>query len=90
MASDTNPTDRAPERRRPSNLRIVAAALLDFFTIFFVARYVIALIFGGANESGFHLNGGPALLLLAGIVIYFWAGSRYAGGTIWQRILGTR
>jgi hypothetical protein len=42
------------------------------------------------TNDGFNLTGGPALVLFAVIVIYFWVGSRYAGGTIWQRILRTR
>ncbi len=36
------------------------------------------------------LNGMPALVLFAVIIIYFVVGTRYAGGTIWQRILKTR
>jgi hypothetical protein len=32
----------------------------------------------------------PALILFALIAAYFWFGSRYLGGTIWQRILRTR
>jgi hypothetical protein len=90
MASDARPTDKAPEPRRPSQLRIVAAAILDFLTVFFIGGYVISLLFGGRTQQGFQLNGGPAFLLFAVIVLYFWLGSRYAGGTIWQRILRTR
>ena len=29
----------------------------------------------------------PALILFALLIVYFVAGSKYLGGTIWQRIL---
>ena len=70
--------------------RKVVAAILDFLTIFFVAGYVIALLTGNTTEGGFQLNGMPALVLFIVIIAYFWLGMRYAGGTLWQRILRTR
>ncbi|GIL00767.1 MAG: hypothetical protein BroJett030_06660 [Alphaproteobacteria bacterium] len=70
--------------------RKVVAAILDFLTIFFVAGYVIALLTGNTTEGGFQLNGMPALVLFIVIIAYFWLGMRYAGGTLWQRILKTR
>ena len=70
--------------------RIILAAILDFFTAFIVLGFVIATIFGGRTEGGFHLSGLPVLLLFALIVVYFWAGKRYFGGTVWKRILGVR
>lgn len=66
--------------------RIILAAVLDFFTAFFVLGYVVAAFTGGNTAEGFQLNGWPALLLFALIVGYFVAG-RYVGGTVWQRIL---
>jgi hypothetical protein len=70
--------------------RKVVAAILDFLTIFIVGGYLIARFTGGTTEGGFELSGVPALILFAAIILYFWLGSRYAGGTIWQRILRTR
>ncbi len=78
------------EERKVSQLRIVAAAILDFLTIFFLGGYIIGKATGNTTESGFQLNGLPALILFAVIIAYFVIGSRYAGGTIWQRILKTR
>lgn len=66
----------------------VVAAILDFLTIFFVAGYVIAQFTGETTEEGFQLNGASALLLFAIIAAYFVVGRKYAGGTLWQRILG--
>ncbi len=70
--------------------RIVLAAILDFFTILSAGGYVIGKLTGGTTDGGFELNGWPALVLFALIAAYFWLGSRYAGGTLWQRILRTR
>ncbi len=78
------------DERKVSHLRIVAAAVLDFFTIFFVGGYIIGKLTGNMTESGFSLNGMPALLLFAAIIVYFVVGAKYAGGTIWQRALKTR
>jgi len=41
----------------------------------------------GTTQGCFELSGMPAIIV---IIAYFWLGSRYAGGTLWQRILGTR
>lgn len=72
-----------------SHLRIVFAGILDFFTAFFVFGYLIAKFTGDTTEKGFQLNGAPALILFALVVAYFVIGNRI-GGTIWQRILGTK
>ncbi|MEZ5801344.1 MAG: hypothetical protein R3D29_13900, partial [Nitratireductor sp.] len=73
-----------------STWRKVVAAILDFFTIFVIGGYVIAKLTGNTTNDGFQLNGIPALILFAVIIAYFWLGSKVAGGTLWQRILGTR
>lgn len=67
--------------------RIIVAAILDFITAFFILGYIIGALTGGLTENGFQLNGLPALALFVAIFAYFWAGRKYAGGTIWQRIL---
>ena len=75
---------------QPATWRIVLAAIFDFLTAFFVLGYAIASIFGGKTEDGFRLNGLPALLLFALIVVYFVVFNRYLGGTIWKRIFHAR
>ncbi len=52
----------------------VTAVILDFRTIFLVGGYVIGRITGTNTENGFSLAGGPAWVLLALIVIYFFVG----------------
>jgi hypothetical protein len=52
--------------------------------------YAIGDLTGGLTEDGFDIKGGPALVLFALIVLYFVVGSRYLGGTVWQRRLGVR
>jgi len=70
--------------------RKVSAAILDFFTIFFVLGYTIAQLTGNVTNEGFKLEGMPALIMFALIAVYFVAGTKYLGGTIWQRILYRR
>ena len=73
-----------------STVRKVFAAILDFFTVFLIGGYVIGKFTGNTTDSGFSLNGIPAIILLVVIIAYFWIGYKYAGGTIWQRLLRTR
>jgi hypothetical protein len=65
----------------------VLAAVLDFFTAFFLFGWLIGYFTGNTTEEGFNLKGGPAFLLFALLVAYFFVGRRYAGGTLWDRIL---
>lgn len=76
--------------KQPATWRIVLAAVLDFFTAFFVLGFLIASIFGGRTDAGFNLEGGPAILLFAAIVGYFLIGNRMFGGTLWKHILKAR
>ena len=69
--------------------RIILAAILDFFTIFALAGYVIAMFSGSTTDSGFQLRGIPAVLLFAVMIAYFVL-ARRVGGTLWQRILRAR
>jgi len=74
----------------PSTFRKVVAAILDFFTVFAIGGYAIANATGNVTDGGFSLNGAPALLLFGLIAAYFYVGYKYAGGTLWQRILSAR
>jgi hypothetical protein len=67
--------------------RKVLAAILDFATVFFGGGYLIGYLTGNLTSEGFKLEGLPALILFAVLIVYFVAGSKYLGGTIWQRIL---
>jgi DMSO reductase anchor subunit len=67
--------------------RKILAAILDFVTVFFGGGYAIGGLTGAVTAEGFKLEGIPALVLLGLVVAYFAAGSKYLGGTIWQRIL---
>jgi hypothetical protein len=71
----------------PSTWRIVLAAILDFFTAFFILGFVVAYFSGGLTEGGFELSGLPALIMFALIILYFVVFNKYLGGTIWKRIL---
>lgn len=70
--------------------RRITAIILDFITVFFGGGYAIGALTGSLTADGFKLEGMPALLLLALTVIYFVAGNKYLGGTIWQRVLYPR
>ena len=69
--------------------RKVLAAVLDFVTIFFAGGYAIGYLTGNLTAEGFNLEGMTALILFAVVIVYFVVGSKYLGGTIWQRILYT-
>jgi DMSO reductase anchor subunit len=69
-----------------STWRKVLAAILDFITIFVVGGYAIAKLTGNTNESGFQLNGVPAIVLFVAIGLYFWLGGKYRF-RLWKRIL---
>jgi len=73
-----------------STWRKVVAAILDFFTVFFIGGYIIGSLTGNTSDSGFSLNGMPAIILFVVIVAYFWIGYKYANRTIWQRLLRAR
>jgi hypothetical protein len=76
------------DQTRPvATWRKVLAGIFDFLTVFFVGGYVIGKLTGNLTDDGFKLEGLPALLLFALIVVYFVVGRKYLGGTIWQRIL---
>jgi len=70
--------------------RIVLAAVLDFFTAFLGFGFLIGSLTGETTQSGFNLNGASAFLLFALVVAYFVVLGKYLGGTLWQRILGTK
>ncbi len=67
----------------------IIAAILDLITSFGGFGYLIAKFTGNTTEGGFQLNGMPAIVLFVLVIGYFVAG-KYLGGTIWQRILGTK
>jgi uncharacterized membrane protein len=69
--------------------RIILAAILDFITVFAIGGYVIARFTGNLTETGFQLNGAPAIVLFALMIAYFVLAPRM-GGTLWQRILRAR
>jgi hypothetical protein len=68
----------------------VLAVILDFFTAFFAFGMAVAYVTGDTTSGGFNLSGLPALILFALMAAYFFVGRRYAGGTLWDRILGIR
>ena len=84
MSADFKPVSTP---KPASTWRRVLAAIFDFLTIFFVAGYAIGYATGGTTNDGFKLQGAPAFGLFAVIVAYFVVGRKYAGGTLWQRIL---
>jgi hypothetical protein len=79
----------SPALKKPFWRRGIAG-LLDFMTVFFGGGYVIGSLTGEMTSDGFHLTGLAALALFALIFLYFYAGWKVVGGTIWQRVLGAR
>lgn len=71
----------------PATWRIITAGILDFITAFFVLGFIVATVLGGRTDTGFKLEGLPALVFFVLIVAYFIVFNRYLGGTLWKRIL---
>ena len=80
---DTQP----PRQTTVATWRIILAIFLDALTAFMVFGYLIAVATGNTTDTGFQLNGMPALVLFALVIAYFVIGNR-TGGTLWKRILG--
>lgn len=70
--------------------RKVVAAILDFIFVFAIAGYAIGYATGNLTDEGFSLNGGPAFLLFAAVILYFVLFTRFLGGTMFQRLLRVR
>ncbi|WP_439572330.1 RDD family protein [Phreatobacter sp.] len=75
------------EPTRTATWRVVVAYLIDIFGGFLVFGYVIGLIFGGATDKGFSLQGWRAILLFVVLAAYVIGANRYIGGTIGKRIM---
>ena len=73
--------------KKASTWRVVLAAILDFITVFCVSGYLVGKLTGNLTDGGFKLEGAPALILFAVIVVYFVIRRRFLGGLVWQRIL---
>ncbi len=69
--------------------RIITAFLLDALCSLIVIGYAVAAVTGQTTEDGFQLKGWPALVSIAIVIAYFIIG-RQLGGTVFQRLLGTR
>ena len=82
--------DTKDASKKASLFKRILAGILDFLTVFVAAGWAIAELTGNTTENGFQLNGIPALILFAIIIAYFVIGRKYLGGTLWQRLLGTR
>jgi len=71
---------------KPATWKVVIAAILDFLLVFLVGGYAIAKLTGGVTESGFELNGLPALALFALVAVCF-HGAKRVGGTVFRALL---
>jgi hypothetical protein len=71
---------------RAATWKCVTAFFLDFCMVGLGGGYLIALATGETTGRGFHLHRTSTLALWALILLYFFVGRRYAGGTLWDRI----
>jgi hypothetical protein len=70
--------------------RKVLAAVLDLFSVLYIAGYAVGYLTGNLTNDGFKLEGAPAFAVFALTAIYFVVFTRFLGGTIWQRLLAVR
>jgi hypothetical protein len=68
----------------------VLALFLDFLTAFFVFGSLIASLTGEMSGDGFRLRGSSSILLAVLVMAYFYGARYFAGGTLWDWILGIR
>lgn len=83
-------SEPSPAAKSIPTWRKVVAAILDFLTVFAAGGYLIGRLTGNLTDSGFQLEGAPALILFGVIIAYFVIFTRYLGGTLWQRLLRAR
>ncbi len=76
--------------KQVASWRIILAFILDLITSFAVLGYIVASFTGDTTGAGFSLEGGPAIVLFLLVIVYFVGMNRFAGGTIWKRILKAR
>jgi len=81
---------RIEPRKPAATWRKVAAAVLDFLFVFFIAGYAVGYLTGNLTSNGFELKGLPALAVFAAVALYFVIFGKFLGGTLWQRVLGVR
>lgn len=77
-------------RKQPATWRIVTAALLDFFTAFWVFGFAVGAVTGSLTGNGFQLDGWPALLFFVLVIAYFIVFNRFFNGTIWKHVLSAQ
>jgi hypothetical protein len=75
--------------KSPLGVKWLPPSSISFF-IFAISGYVVASITGNTTDEGFDLKGGPAFIVFAIIILYFFLFRRYLGGTIFQRLLRAR
>jgi uncharacterized membrane protein (DUF485 family) len=68
----------------------VLGLLLDFFTILFLAAYLVAWASGSLTPGGFCLHGRQFLFIFVLAAVYVHIGAKLAGGRIWDRLLGIK
>jgi hypothetical protein len=84
MSESVNASSAQPVRA--AIWKRVVAAILDFFTVFYLGGLVIGYLSGHATGASFQLSGVPALILFVLIAVYFYVCRRHLGGTLWDRI----
>ena len=90
MSQTVVPQAEAQAGKPVATWRKVVAVILDLVFSFAIFGYVIAAFTGGTTDTGFDLQGGPALLLFGLVILYFIIFRRFLGGTVFQRLLGAR
>jgi uncharacterized RDD family membrane protein YckC len=84
MAEATKAKEEAPTWKK------VLAFIVDLLVSFLVLGYLVAAMTGGLTSDGFSLEGGPAFLVFALVVLYFVLMNKFVGGTLGKMLFGIK
>jgi uncharacterized RDD family membrane protein YckC len=67
-----------------------AVAIIIDTILLCILGYVIAMFTGGTTETGFNLQGGPAILWFAIALVYYVVMEATSGATLGKRVMGLK
>jgi len=72
------------------SIRKIIAFIFDLLFSFIAFGFLIGALTGGLSESGFSLEGLPALILFSLVIAYFILANKFLGTSVGKLILGVK